>query len=85
MEGRVSPDPIVEAFDEFKGNASRLRSCLEIFAIKAFSLETMKKAFHDRIIITISSAAHARFDTFVLQKRLIALTRVRTSTIRVMK
>jgi hypothetical protein len=57
----VSSGAIIEALDEFKGNASSLRSCLEIFSINAFPFEAMKKAFHGRIIVPISSTAHAHY------------------------
>jgi hypothetical protein len=62
----VSSGPIIEALDEFKGNASRLRSCLEIFSINAFPFEAVKKAFHSCIIVTISSPAHARYRALLL-------------------
>jgi hypothetical protein len=85
MKCGMSPSPIIETFDVIKGGAPSLRSCLKRLAINTFTFETMKEAFHCRIIITVSSAAHACLHAFSLQECLIALARVGTATIGMME
>jgi hypothetical protein len=65
----VSPGSIVKTLDVFKGDASGLCSCLKGLAINAFPFETMKEAFHGRIIVAISSTAHAYQHTCLLEER----------------
>jgi hypothetical protein len=47
--------------------------------------QTMKKAFHGRMIVPISRPTHACSHALLVQERLIALTRVGIPTIRVME
>ena len=85
MQGGVSSCTIIEALDEIKGSTSSLCSGLKRLAINAFAFETMEETFHGCIIVTVSSTAHAHHHAFLPQERLITLTRVGTSTIRVME
>ncbi len=66
LQGGVSPAPIIETLDVFKGAASGLRSCLKGLTINAFAFETMEEAFHRRIIIAVGSAAHTYYHAFLL-------------------
>jgi hypothetical protein len=68
VERGMSPSPIIKDFNVIKGGTAGLCSCLKRLAINAFTLETMKKAFHDRIIIAVSSTAHAGLHTFAVRK-----------------
>ena len=81
----MSPGPVIETFDVIKGATSGLSPCLKRLAINTFTLEAMKEAFHGRIIVAIGSPAHASSHAFVLQKCLIAFTRIGTPSIRVME
>src|SRR5215469_3574302 len=81
----MSPGPIIKGFDVIKGDAPGLCSRLKRLAIDAFAFETMKKAFHGRIIVTISSPTHAGSHAFLPQEHLIAFTRIRTATIGVVE
>jgi hypothetical protein len=81
----MSPGPIIKGFDVIKGDASGLCACLKGLAINAFAFATVKKAFHGRILVTISSATHADSQAFLSQERLIAFTGVGPPTIRVME
>lgn len=64
----MSPRPVIESFDVIKGGAPGLCSCLKRLAVNAFTLETMKKAFHGRIIVAVSSTAHAGLHAFAVRK-----------------
>lgn len=81
----MSPCPIVKGFDVVKGAVPGLCSCLKGLSINAFPFEAMKETFHRGIIVTVSSSTHAAYQAFLLQKRLVALTGVRTATIGVME
>ena len=81
----MSPSPIIETFDVIKGATPGLGPCLKRLAINTFTFETMKEAFHRRVIVTVSSAAHACLHAFSLQECLIALARVGTPTIGMME
>ena len=81
----MSPGPIRKGFDVIKGAAPGLCSCLKGLAINAFAFETMKKAFHGRIIVTISRPTHADNHAFLPHYRLIAFTCVGAPTIAVME
>jgi hypothetical protein len=81
----MSPGSIIETFDVIKGFAPSLCSCQKSLTINTFTFETMKETFCCCIIVAISSTAHADLHTFLVQKGLLALARVGTSTIRVME
>src|SRR5207249_2334308 len=66
VESGMSPGPIIKGFDVIKGDASGLRSCLKGLTINAFPFETVKKAFHGRIIVTIGRTTHACYHAFLL-------------------
>jgi hypothetical protein len=64
----MSPSPIIKGFNVIKDGASRLCSCLKRLVVNAFTLETVKKAFHSRIIVAVSSTAHTRLHAFAVRK-----------------
>lgn len=85
MEGGVSSRSSIEALDEFKSNASGLRSCLKGLAIDTFAFETLEETFPHPILVTISSTAQAYSHVFLLQEHLIALARLGTPAIRMLE
>ena len=66
VQGRVSPDPIVEALNIFKGSLPSLSSRLKAFTVKAFPFEAVKEALHGSIVVTIAGTAHAHLNAFLL-------------------
>lgn len=64
----MSPGPIIKGFDVVKSDTPGLRPCLKGLAINAFTFETMKEAFHGRIIVTISRPTHACSHAFTARK-----------------
>ena len=81
LQGGVSPCSMIKRLDVFKGAASSLCPCLKRLTINAFTFETVKEAFHRRIIIAVGCAAHTCYHAFLLEERLIAFTCVGTTSI----
>ena len=81
----MPPGPIIKGFQVIKGDASGLCACLKGLTINAFAFETVEKALHSRIIVTIRRPTHAHDHRFLSQKRLIAVTGVGTATVRMVQ
>ena len=68
IERRVQTFSIVKHFDVSKQQLLGLLACLGNAAaevVKAFGLERRSKAFHQRVVVTVATAAHALDDVTV--------------------
>ena len=79
---RMSPNPVVKAFDILEDGLPGLSSCLERKAFDAFAFECPEKRFGDRVIVTVASAAHAHCGADIREQGLIGITGILRSPIR---
>lgn len=76
---------MIEAFNIFKGSSSGLCSRLKAFAVNAFPFaREWREALHGSMIRAVAWTTHTDLNTVLLQNRLIALSGIRTATIRMM-
>src|SRR2546430_14805480 len=80
----MSPLSIVKYFNIFKHGISCFCSCLIGLTFNTLLFHCSKETLHERIVITITFSAHTHLYFSFFEHGQIALTRILTSSIRVM-
>ena len=72
----MSSDPVIKYLNVFKDTPPGLPPALILLKIYEFRFQCMKERFHNGIVITVASRAHARYKTVLMQKVLKGITSV---------
>jgi len=72
----MSPDSVIKYLDVFKDAPPSLPPALILLKISEFRLQRVKERFHDGIVITAATRAHAWHKTVLMQKVLKRITGV---------
>ncbi len=75
-ERRMSPHPVVEAFDILEDGLPSLSLCSEGSAFDTFTLEGPEKRLSHGIVVTVARATHARRDACFCQQNPVSIASV---------
>jgi hypothetical protein len=75
---------IVKTLDVFEHIGSSFFTISVAHPIDAFSFEYAKEALDNRVVVTVTSTAHAALDTLFIKQLTVVIARVLTTSIRMM-
>src|SRR6185436_8726567 len=84
-ERRVTTLAIVKHFDVLEQRLMRGRTSRVVFMIDQLRFQSAEEAFHDGVVVTVSSATHAALQAMSLQQVLVVIAGILHSPIAMMQ